>query len=68
MWLNISRNKKIFVVAVIYRYLVSIINHIGQFGNELKNNFTTLTKKIEFYVMDNTNIDLLKINTDHKIQ
>ena len=69
LWIEIEINKKKLIVGVVYRHPVQTVEQIELFSRALTNIFHELnSKKSEFYVLGDFNIDLIKIKSNNRIK
>ena len=69
LWIEIEINKKKLIVGVVYRHPVQTVEQIDLFSRALTNIFHELnSKKSEFYVSGDFNIDLTKIKSNNRIK
>ena len=69
LWIEIEINKKNLIVGVVYRHPVQTVEQIDLFSRALTNIFHELnSKKSEFYLLEDFNIDLTKIKSNNCIK
>ena len=69
LWIEIEINKKKLIVGVVYRHPVQTVEQIDLFSRAFTNIFHELnSKKSEFYMLGDFNIDLIKIISNNRIK